>query len=74
MPTSTFDGDPDEADALTQEAWEKGTPIAKRPGVREYDFGRRIGVGPNGDGQSIVRVHEDAAGRIHGHPSGRLFR
>jgi hypothetical protein len=70
-PTSTFDGKPVEADALTQEAWDKGTPIPKRPGIREYDFGRRIGEGPNGGSQSTVRVHEDSAGNIHGHPSGR---
>ena len=68
--TSTFDGDAAEADALTQEAWNKGTPQPKRPNVREHDFGRRIGKGPNGGGRSIVRVHRNAAGEIHGHPSG----
>lgn len=70
-PTSTFDGDRVEADRLTQEAWKKGTPVPGRPGVRDYDFGRRIGTGPNGDGQSKVRVHQDGQGRIHGHPAGR---
>jgi hypothetical protein len=70
-PTSTFDGSPAEADALTQEAWQKGTPVPKQPGVREYDFGRRIGTGGYGGGQSSVRVSQDSAGKIHGHPAGR---
>ena len=69
--TSTFDGTQAEADALTQEAWERGTPTRDRPYVREYDFGRQIGTRPNGKGQSIVRVHQDSAGEIHGHPVGR---
>jgi type VI secretion system secreted protein VgrG len=69
-PTSTFDGDAAEADALTQEAWNKGTPVPNRTGVKEYDFSRRIGTGPKGGGQTRVRVHEDTSGRIHGHPSG----
>ena len=69
--TSTFDGSPAEADALTQEAWQKGTPVPKQPGVREYDFGRRIGTGGYGGGQSSVRVSQDSAGKIHGHPIGR---
>ncbi len=69
--TSTFDGSSAEADALTQEAWEKGSPVPGRSGIRDYDFGRRIGAAPNGKSQSIVRVHQDSAGRIHGHPSGR---
>jgi hypothetical protein len=60
-----------QADALTQEAWEKGTPMKRRPTVRNLDFGRRIGEGPHGGGQSVVRVHQDAAGNIHGHPVGR---
>jgi hypothetical protein len=70
-PTSTFDGASDEADALTQEAWEKGTPVAGRTDVRDYDFGRRVGTGPDGGGQSCVRVHKDRLDRIHGHPSGQ---
>lgn len=69
--TSTFDGSPVEAEALTQEAWSKGTQVPKRPSIRDYDFGRRIGTGPNGGGQSVVRVHQDGAGKIHGHPSGQ---
>ena len=69
-PTSTFNGDAAEADRLTQEAWQKGTPVVGRPNVRDYDFGQSIGTGPNGGGQSIVRVHQDAGGNIHGHPAG----
>lgn len=69
-PTSTFNGDAAEADRLTQEAWARGTPVPGRPGVRDHDFGRPIGTGPRGGNQSIVRVHQDADGRIHGHPSG----
>jgi uncharacterized Zn-binding protein involved in type VI secretion len=69
-PTSTFDGDQAEADALTQQAWAQGSPVPGRPNVREFDFGRPIGTGPRGGRQSRVRVHQDADGRIHGHPSG----
>jgi hypothetical protein len=67
-PTSVFDGGPEEADELTQEAWKKGTPVEGRPNVRDYDFGRRVGTNPNGEPATRVRVHEDSAGRIHGHP------
>jgi hypothetical protein len=70
-PTSTFDCASDEADVLIQDAWEKGMPVPGRQDVREHDFGRRVGTGPNGGGQSIVRVHRDRQGRIHGHPSGQ---
>ena len=69
-PTSTFDGNSAQADALTQEAWDKGTLVPGRPGVRDYNFGRPIGRGPRGGSQSTVRVHQDSAGNIHGHPSG----
>lgn len=72
--TSTFDGTSAEADALTHEAWEKGSPVPGRPGVRDHDFGRRVGTAPGGESQSVVRVHQDSAGRIHGHPSGREIR
>ena len=68
--TSVFDGSRAEADALTREAWQKGTPDPERSDIREYDFGRRIGTGGHGGGQSRVRVHQDSAGRIHGHPVG----
>ena len=70
-PTSTLDGSPAEADALTQEAWQKGIPVPKQPRVREYNFDRRIGTGGYGGGQSGVRVYQDASGRIHGHPIGK---
>jgi hypothetical protein len=70
-PTSIFDGTSNEADLLTREAWDKGAPVPGRTDVREYDFGRRVGRGPNGGGQSVVRVHKDQQDRIHGHPSGR---
>ncbi|WP_139334180.1 MULTISPECIES: hypothetical protein [Acidiphilium] len=69
-PTSTFDASKDEADQLTQEAAEKGNPVPGRPGVKDWNAGRRIGTGPNGGGQDVVRVHEDSLGRIHGHPAG----
>jgi hypothetical protein len=69
-PTSTFDASKDEADQLTQEAAEKGKPVPGRPGVKDWNAGRRIGTGPNGGGQDVVRVHEDSQGRIHGHPAG----
>jgi hypothetical protein len=69
-PTSVFD-DPKKADDLTQEAWEKGEQVDnKSHGVREYDFGTRIGTDPNGEAQTKVRVHQDSRGRIHGHPAG----
>lgn len=66
-PTSTFD-DAAQADRLTQEAWKKGKPVEGRPNVRDHDFGRRVGTNPNGEAATKVRVHEDGAGRIHGHP------
>ena len=57
-PTSTFNGNAITADALTREAWARGTPRnQRRPWIRDYNFERRIGSGPNGGGQSIVRVH-----------------
>lgn len=69
-PTSTFDGDRQEADDLTQEAWQKGTPVPGRPNVKDHDFGRPVGTGPNGGRQTKVRVHQGNDGRIHGHPAG----
>ncbi len=69
-PTSTFDGNRAEAEALTREAWQKGKHVLGQSDIRDYNFGRRIGEGPSGGGQSIVRVHRDASGRIHGHPVG----
>ena len=69
-PTSTFNGSKAEADALVQEAWAKGTPVPGRPGVKDYNVGKPIGTSPSGASQSTVRVHQDASGAIHGHPSG----
>jgi hypothetical protein len=68
-PTSAFDNWED-AEKYTQEAWEKGKPVPGQPNKRDYDFGHPVGTGPNGGTQSIVRVHQDQAGRIHGHPKG----
>jgi hypothetical protein len=71
-PKSTFK-DRETADRLTKEAWEKGTPVPNRPGVRDYDFGRPVGNAPGGGTQSTVRVHESSTG-IHGHPSGPVAK
>ena len=69
-PTSAF-RDAAEAEAFTQEAWAKGTPVPGRPGVKDYDFApTEVGTGPGGGAQTKVRVHMDKAGRIHGHPAG----
>jgi hypothetical protein len=68
-PTSTFFG-PESGERLTKEAFKRGAPVPGRPGVREHDFGFTTGTGPGGGMQSKVRVHQDATGRIHGHPSG----
>lgn len=67
--TSSFFGEKS-GERLTQQAFEKGKPVPKRPGVREHDFGVSTGTGPNGGMQTKVRVHQDSKGRIHGHPSG----
>ncbi len=72
--TSTFK-DRETADNLTQEAWAKGTVIRTNKNgtvVKEYDFKKPIGSGPNGGTQSKVRVHSDEKGQIHGHPSGPI--
>lgn len=68
-PTSAFDN-AQSAEQYTREAWQRGTSVLGRPNVREYDFGRQVGTGPKGGAQTRVRVHQDARGRIHGHPSG----
>jgi hypothetical protein len=68
-PTSAF-SDASSAERLTADAWQRGKPVPGRPNVRDYDFGRPIGTGPNGGTQTRVRVHIDKQGRIHGHPSG----
>ncbi len=67
--TSYFDNWQD-AERYTQEAWEKGTAVPGREGVRDYDFGRPVGTGSKGGSQGRVRVHMDSRGGIHGHPVG----
>lgn len=69
-PTSSFDLSREDAYILVQQAWASGIPVPNRPGVRDYDFGRRIGTAPDGRAQTRVRVHQGADGRIHGHPVG----
>jgi RHS repeat-associated protein len=68
-PTSTFFGEKS-GERLTQGAFQKGTPVPGRPGVKDHDFGVSVGTGPKGGMQTKVRVHQDKKGRIHGHPSG----
>lgn len=72
-PTSAFENKA-EAEKYTKEAWEKGTEVPGRPGVKDYDFGYPVGESPNGGTQSTVRVHMDSSGAIHGHPSGPVTR
>lgn len=72
QPTSAFNNQA-EADRYTQEAWQKGTPVPGDTARRDYDFGHAVGTGPNGGNQSIVRVHMDSKGNIHGHPKGPEF-
>jgi uncharacterized Zn-binding protein involved in type VI secretion len=69
-PTSSFDNEAD-ATKYTQEAWEKGAEVPGRPGVKDYDFGTRVGDAANGKGYNTqVRVTIDSAGKIHGFPKG----
>ncbi|KVX50474.1 hypothetical protein WT33_33175 [Burkholderia stagnalis] len=60
----------DDAIQYTDDAWNQGTPVSGRPNVRDHDFKRPVGFGPNGGAQTSVRVHQDNAGKIHGHPKG----
>ncbi len=69
-PTSVFSGSREEADKLVEEAWTKGSSVKGDPNVRDFDFGRPVGTGPNGGLQSKVRVHMDSGGLKHGHPAG----
>jgi hypothetical protein len=66
---STFHGDEATAIQRSREAYRRGQQVPNRPNVREYDFGREIGTS-NGNSATRVRVHQDGAGRIHGHPIG----
>ncbi|WP_305729421.1 RHS repeat-associated core domain-containing protein, partial [Burkholderia ubonensis] len=60
----------DDAIQYTDDAWNQGTPVPGRPNVRDHDFKKPVGFGPNGGVQTSVRVHQDNAGKIHGHPKG----
>lgn len=69
-PTSSFDSEAD-ATKYSQEAWEKGRQVPGRPGVKDYDFGTRVGDAANGKGYNTqVRVTIDSSGKIHGFPKG----
>ncbi|MFI7706050.1 polymorphic toxin-type HINT domain-containing protein [Nonomuraea sp. NPDC049480] len=46
-----------EAHAYAEFAWKNGTPVPGRPNVRDCEFGRPVGRGPNGGWQTKVRVH-----------------
>jgi hypothetical protein len=59
-----------EANMYTFEAWYKGTPVRGDPYIREFDFGRPVGVGGYGGAQTRVTVVMDETGHVHGYPSG----
>ncbi|ASO21579.1 hypothetical protein FHR81_003223 [Actinoalloteichus hoggarensis] len=66
--------DREEADRLCYAAWHRGTALdIARSHIREYDFGRPVGVDHTGRYQSRVRAHLDHRGRLHGHPCGPPF-
>lgn len=71
-PTSTFNSRA-EAHAYAEFAWKNGTPVPGRPNVRNYEFGRPVGRGPNGGWQTKVRVHINGAGRVRAHPKGKEY-
>ena len=68
-PTSTFNTAA-EGKSLTHDTHATGTPHPTRPGVKDKEYNRPIGTGPNGGQQTKVSVHEGSKGRIHGHPAG----
>jgi hypothetical protein len=71
--TSSF-FDAKQAESVTLEAWQKGTPLGADGKMRLFDFGKPIGVGPGGGGyQTQVRVSIDSGGKIHGTPWGPVF-
>lgn len=73
-PTSLFnDTDQETVDAFVREAYNKGTPVAGRPNLRDFEFDEFIGVDVNGASQQRIRVHMDGSGNIHGHPAGPGF-
>jgi RHS repeat-associated protein len=49
---------------LTQQAWQKGTPVKPDGSVKTWDAGGPIG--PNGE--TRVKVHINSNGEIHGYP------
>lgn len=67
--TSAFFGEKS-GEYLTQRAFREGRSPAKKPTVRDHEFGISVGSGPKGGMQTKVRVHQDQKGRIHGHPAG----
>ncbi|WP_147135857.1 RHS repeat-associated core domain-containing protein [Stackebrandtia albiflava] len=71
-PTSAFKTRA-EADAYAWFAWKNGTPVAGRPNIRDFEFNKPIGTGPNGGWMTKVRVHIDASGKLHAHPKGREY-
>ena len=68
-PTSTFQNKK-QANALTRDTHATGRRVPGRTGVKQKEYGHPVGRGPRGGTQSAVRVHEDADGKIHGHPCG----
>ncbi|MDU0353646.1 RHS repeat-associated core domain-containing protein [Paraglaciecola aquimarina] len=69
---STWDN-PEEADSLTIEAWNRGEIVKGNPNVKILDFGRRVGTkGDKSFGQKAVKVVRDGKGKIHGTPTGTL--
>jgi RHS repeat-associated protein len=69
---STWDN-PEEADSLTTEAWNRGEIVKGNPNVKILDFGRRVGTkGDKSFGQKAVKVVRDGKGKIHGTPTGTL--
>lgn len=68
-PTSYFNSR-SEAHAYAQHAWQNGTPVPGRPGMRDFEYGLPVGRGPNGGWQTMVRAHIDGSGNVHAHPKG----
>ena len=68
--TSTF-FDSEQGEAVTREAWDRGTPLGSDGVMRLFEFNRPIGRGPEGVGyQTQVRVSMNQRGQIHGSPWG----
>jgi RHS repeat-associated protein len=72
--TSSF-FDAKQAESVTVEAWQKGTPLGTDGKMRLFDFGKPVGVGPGGGGyQTQIGVSIDSGGKIHGTPWGPVFQ